>query len=222
MPEQSPNELEALKLGIEQDKLALEREKLELERKKSVWTAVLVVIPVIAVAATIIWGIVSSREQAALTFRLEAAKTVMATKTYGESVSQATFLRENFPDQLGQGFFPKLNMRDFRDAGNVAAKWNFMQYIASRGLTPAQAQVLYHLLYPDDDGWAYRDDVRQLLNQASNKSGLEKVTHSSASHHVAGHDRSSRLGRAGGRRRQAEKSGKLHSAEPDLLGGGVT
>jgi hypothetical protein len=42
-----------------------------------------------------------------------------------------------------------------------------MQYTASRGLTPVQAQELYHLLYPLDDDWAYRDDVRRLLDQAS-------------------------------------------------------
>jgi hypothetical protein len=125
MTEPSPNELEALR--IERDKLALEREKFGLERKKAVWTAASVVVPALAVAATVLWGVVSSREQAALNFRLEAAKTVMSAKTYGEEVSLATFLRENFPSQLGPDFFPKLHIEEFPDAPNVQARADFVQ-----------------------------------------------------------------------------------------------
>ena len=180
MPEQSLNESDALKLEIARDTLALEREKFELEKKKVIWTAISVVVPVIAVAATIMWGIVSAREQAAASFKLEAeqaaasftleaAKAVMASKNYGDAVSLVTMLRENFPGRFGKEFFPTLNITDFPDARNVGAKWNFMQYIAARGLTPTQAQQLYHLLYPLDDDWAYRGDVRQLLDQASTK-----------------------------------------------------
>jgi hypothetical protein len=168
MCEQSQNDLEAQKIKIELDKLALENKKFELEKRTAVLTAFSSVIPVIAVAATIAWGVLSLKEQANLNFRLEAAKTVMTTKNLGEAISKATFLRENFPEQLGNGFLSKLDQKTFPDAPNVAAKWDFMQYIAPRGLTPVQAQELYQLLYPDDE-WAYRDDVRHLLDQASKK-----------------------------------------------------
>ena len=116
MPEQSLNESDALKLEIARDTLALEREKFELEKKKVIWTAISVVVPVIAVAATIMWGIVSAREQAAASFKLEAeqaaasftleaAKAVMASKNYGDAVSLVTMLRENFPGRFGKEFF---------------------------------------------------------------------------------------------------------------------
>jgi hypothetical protein len=169
--EQSHNDLEERKLKIELDKLALERERFNLDRKASVITALSSVIPVIVIAATIAWGIISLKEQANSSLKLEAMKTVMATKTYGDAVSQATFLRENFPSELGKDFLSKLDIKNFPDAPNVSAKWNFMQYIAPRGLTPGQAQELYHLLYPLDDDWAYTNDVHRLLDQASkNKS----------------------------------------------------
>ena len=103
----------------------------------------------IAVAATIAWGVLSLKEQANLkNFRLEAAKTVMTTKNLGEAISKATFLRENFPEQLGNGFLSKLDQKTFPDAPNVAAKWDFMQYIAPRGLTPVQAQGAIPPLIP--------------------------------------------------------------------------
>jgi hypothetical protein len=76
--EKSQNDFEEKKLKIELDKLVLEREKFDLEKRTAVLTAFSSVIPVLVVAATIVWGVVSSREQANLNFKLEAAKTVMA------------------------------------------------------------------------------------------------------------------------------------------------
>jgi hypothetical protein len=172
MPEESAIkqaklELERQKLAIEEKKLGIEGKKLHLEIVKAKWTAVSIVLPVLVIAATITWGVIATRLQAKLTFQLEAAKTVMTADTYADQVTRATFLRDNFPDQLGDDFLKKLDLRDFPDAPNVAAKIRFVDLIAARGLTPEETAELYHILFSDDDSWWRRDEVLAILSKSS-------------------------------------------------------
>ena len=57
-------EMERQKLEIEGQKLAIERQKLNLEITKAKWGTVSIGVPILVVAATIIWGLVSSQTEA--------------------------------------------------------------------------------------------------------------------------------------------------------------
>jgi hypothetical protein len=162
------SDIEDAKLEIERQKLAIERQKLDLEIVKAKWTSLSIIVPVIVVAATIVWGMIATRTQADLTFRLEAAKSVMAAETFGEQVSRAAFLRDNFPDELGSDFLKKLDIQAFPDAPNIGPKFQFINLIAARGLNPEETAELYHIMYPTDE-WSWQKNVQVLLSRASSR-----------------------------------------------------
>jgi hypothetical protein len=112
--------------------------------------------------------------QAKLTFQLETAKTVMASKSYAAAVTQADFLREVFADSLPPHFLAKLDRNNFPDAPNVTAKWQYLQLISSRGLSPDQTAELYHVLYPDDNPWANTPGINAVLAKTSGQTGSSK------------------------------------------------
>ena len=74
------------------------------------------------------------------------------------------------PKQLGSNFLANLDVKNFPDAPNVAAKFEFIKLLASRGMQPDDVAELWHLLYPDDDNWWNREEVRRLLSKAATRS----------------------------------------------------
>jgi hypothetical protein len=69
---------EAEKIAIEQQKLELENLRLRNEASRAKWTAISVMVPLLAALATIAFGFWSTREQAKSQFRLEVAKAIMS------------------------------------------------------------------------------------------------------------------------------------------------
>jgi hypothetical protein len=159
--------IEVKKLDIENKKLEIEQRKLEIELSKVKWTAISIAVTILAALGTIAYGVYSIAEQATLTFQLEAAKSVIASKNTAAAVSQADFLRDVFSDSLPPHFLAKLDVKNFPDAPNVAAKWDFLQLLSSRGLKPDQTAQLYHVLFPDDNSWANTDAINDLLAKTS-------------------------------------------------------
>jgi hypothetical protein len=166
MPENTPQEPLNSGSEIEKLKLEIEKQKLSNEVIRTKWTIISIGVSSLSIIATIVWGVYSLGQQAKSAFQLEAAKAVMAVRTYGDQVSQASFLRENFPEQLGESFFPMLDIKTFPDARNVSAKMEFMKLIVSSGLNAEETAKLYNVLYPDDK-WAQTEPLQTLLKQAT-------------------------------------------------------
>jgi hypothetical protein len=165
--EQDPQNIEAQQLQIEYKKLELEERKLDLEKWKARWTIFSIAVPLLAVLGTIIYGLFSTAQQARITFQLEAAKEVMQSTSYGDAVSKAILFKEVFPDRLPPKFMDRLSLKEFPDAPNVSAKWNFLQVISARGLRPDQTAKLYRVLFPDDDHWSNSPGVNDVLAKSS-------------------------------------------------------
>jgi hypothetical protein len=158
--------LELKRLEIEKRKLEIEERKAEIENLKVKWAAISIAVTMLAALGTIAYGVYSIGQQAKLTFQLEAAKTVMASKNTAGAITQANFLRDVFSDNLPPKFLSKLDLRDFPDAPNVEAKWEFLTLVSSRGLKPDQTAQFYRVLFPDDK-WADTAAINDLLAKTS-------------------------------------------------------
>jgi hypothetical protein len=150
-----------IKSDIEKARLEIEQQKLALESRKLRWTSMSFAIPILAVAVILAAGIYLWLEQTKLTLRMDATRLIMAADTDATQAARATYLRQNFGDQIGP-------VDAFVSSSNTA-KWQFMQLIAQRGLAPDEAASLWHLLYPDDDKWNTKE-LMDLLSKASSRS----------------------------------------------------
>ena len=70
-------DLKKATMALEQKRLEIETQKLDLERSKAKWTAISVVVPLLAATATVAYGFWSTQKQSELNFQLEAAKSIM-------------------------------------------------------------------------------------------------------------------------------------------------
>jgi hypothetical protein len=161
--------VEDARIEIEREKLAIERKKLDLEIAKAKWTSISIAVPVVVVFLSVAFGMYGNKMQAAQSFRLEAVKAVVTAETEAELVTRATFLREQFPEELGPGFLRNLRLSDFDDAPNVLAKFRFIRFVAPQGLNAHETAQLYHYLFPRDDRWWRSEEVKELLLKATDR-----------------------------------------------------
>jgi hypothetical protein len=146
----APN-IELQKLEIERRKLDLERRKVEIELSKTKWTAVSVMVPLLAGIGTVGFGLWSTREQAKSAFEVEVAKSILSAPTPSEAAGKADFFMKLFPGKLPATFAGQVDYVSF-DAGEVAAKKLLFEMMAKK-LDPGDSLSLWRSLFPDDE-WA--------------------------------------------------------------------
>ena len=163
-----PETLDDAKLEIERQKLEIERQKLRLDTTKAKWATFSIGVPIVVVAATIVWGVVSSQTQARQALRLEAMRTIMSTDIRDMQVARASFMREFFKIDLGEDFFKDLGKFTNPEQANVIAKVRFIETVASRGLNPEETARLFNILF-EKDWWASDPKILEVLSAASKR-----------------------------------------------------
>jgi len=144
-------DFEAKKLEIEAKRLRIEEQKLAIERGKAKWTAASIVIPLLAAMATVAYGFWSTKEQAELNFRLEAAKSIMQAPNPVDAVGRVRFLTATFPDRLPSNFFTSVDNPYRFGTYPSSVLFDFIKLLSPR-LNPSQTLELWNIVF--DDGWA--------------------------------------------------------------------
>jgi hypothetical protein len=148
---------EAEKIAIEKDKLALEKTKLVSEERRAKWTAISVVVPLLAGLATVAFGFWSTKEQAKSQLQLEIAKAIMSAPTIAETHDRARLLKGLFPaDAVG---IVKVDDKPRPDAFVTPSQRELFRAMAARDMKPRQILDLYKALFPEDN-WASRKEIR--------------------------------------------------------------
>jgi hypothetical protein len=145
-------EIERDKLKIEYEKIAVENRKLEVELKQSKWTALSVVVSLLAILGTVSYGLWNTYQQAKFAFQAEIAKGIIASQDPEEANAKAQFFIELFPDKLPQIFAKQVDPSRWSNALGWRGRLALFQTIA-KGLTADQAITLWRQLFPEDK-WA--------------------------------------------------------------------
>jgi hypothetical protein len=91
-------------LDLERDKLELERAKLVVEKQKAAWTAIGIAVPIVVVAATVMFGVWSQYQKGRDDFALKSAEIIMAGSSPIATKNKAQALAALFPSQLPVDF----------------------------------------------------------------------------------------------------------------------
>lgn len=94
--------------SIEKIKLKLEYERLRIERIKMWGTALSIIIPLLVVTLTIIYGVWSENGRAKTNFEIKAVEIVMNASSPQSATNKAIVLSELFPDRLPKNFRDKM------------------------------------------------------------------------------------------------------------------
>jgi hypothetical protein len=148
--------------GDDDKRLEIELQKLVIERTKVKWTAISVIIPLLAAIGTVAFGIWSTHEQETFNFQLEAAKSVMQAPNVTEALGRTKLLNRLFSDRLPQGFLKEIDNPDFakRSDMTLEPKAHFIITVSNRGLNPLETAQLWHALFKDE--WSSRADEEQV------------------------------------------------------------
>src|ERR1700733_8321100 len=132
--------------------LQIELEKLTIEKQKIKWTAISVMIPLLAAIGTVAYGIWNTHELEKANFQLEAAKSVMQAPSLSDSLGRAKLLTKLFPDKLPKNFFPEIDLTGIAIKGDttLGPKANFVNAVASKGLSPLETARLWHSLLKEE------------------------------------------------------------------------
>lgn len=93
---------------IDRMKLRLEYEHLQMEKTRSRMTVLSILIPVIVVMITVVYGMLAENEKANVDFQIKAAEIVMNAPTPESATVKAIVLHELFPDRLPENFKDKM------------------------------------------------------------------------------------------------------------------
>lgn len=93
---------------LERAKLEIECERLKIGRSKIKWTAISILIPIVATIATICFGIYNFANQARKDFEIKAVEIVMNSPSPQVALNKAQVLVEMFPDRLPPNFVQSL------------------------------------------------------------------------------------------------------------------
>jgi hypothetical protein len=167
---------EAGKLDLEKQKLHIEKERLELEKLKILhedsrikWTAISVLVSLLAALATVVFGFWSTNQQAKSNFKVELMKTIMTPDSISESVRRARFLAFMFKDFND-------NLANFENAHKSEEKWQnynvdiskrkeeLIRIMAPQGLCANQVLALWNELFGED--WTKRNELFQIVSTA--------------------------------------------------------
>jgi hypothetical protein len=127
-------DLESAKLLIETQKLEIEKQKLKIERSKLVYSSLIGIIPLLAVIATIYYGIWTQRQQEKSQFQLKAAEIMFNSKDGYEIKSRAEILKmilqDKLPSNFAEAFLP--DSMGFNDVYTINAKIELLKMLASK------------------------------------------------------------------------------------------
>jgi hypothetical protein len=154
-PQQANNsEEQEPRYDLEVEKLKLEKEKLKVERMKAIWSAISIVVPLIAATATIFYGIWSQRQQASSQFEIKAAELVMSTESPLQAKDKAKALRALFPDRISQEFCDSFNPGNFPNYSPdiIGAKQELLRMLVGKSQKEKQEILsVWKKLFPDDN-----------------------------------------------------------------------
>jgi len=148
------HDLEVQKIAIEREKLQIERAKLKIERSKAWWSGV----PILAVAATIGFGIWQQHQQARTEFELKTAEIVMNTDNPDVTRNKATALIGLFPGELPADLPKRVDPDKFAvDQTDLSSD---LFDVISAHMTDAPAILaLWRIVHPDDQSPARFEEM---------------------------------------------------------------
>lgn len=94
--------------SLEKIKLKMDCERVRIERFKAWGTVLSIVIPLLVVTITIIYGVWSENERAKTNFEIKAVEIVMNASSPQSATNKAIVLSELFPDRLPKNFKEKM------------------------------------------------------------------------------------------------------------------
>jgi len=161
-------DLKKATMALEQKRLEIETQKLDLERSKAKWTAISVVVPLLAATATVAYGFWSTQKQSELNFQLEAAKSIMQAPNPNEALGRAEFFTQIFPGRLPNNFIKPTDTTKYHTATDtsVAPKMEFIRTLANAGLSADQIAELWRTMFFGDE-WAKEEQLLALLARFS-------------------------------------------------------
>jgi hypothetical protein len=161
------NDLEAQKLLIEREKLEIEKKKLAIEHSNVKWAAFSSVVPLLAIIATIAFGLWSQREQQKMAFQMEIVKGIVEVPDEYRAINRIKPYNAIFPDQLPKtlvvGDLPE---KFWQSMDASPAQDNFMKLISDHGLNPVQTAELWSILFPTDE-WAADPKLLEFLRNTT-------------------------------------------------------
>jgi hypothetical protein len=104
--------------NIEQRKLDIELEKLVIERTKVKWSAISVIVPLLAAIGTVGYGFRNTQKQAEMNFQLELVKSVIQERGPLEALNKAKFYANLFPERMAT--FKDVTWESFGTTGDPA------------------------------------------------------------------------------------------------------
>ena len=145
----------------------IELAKLAVERQKVKWTAISVMVPLLAAIGTVAFGIWSTHEQEKFNFQLEAAKSVMQAPNLSEALGRTKLFTRLFADRLPEGFFREVDLTGIAQRGDpmLEPKAGFVNTVASKGLSPLETAQLWHAMFKED--WSNNPEVMAIIEKSS-------------------------------------------------------
>jgi hypothetical protein len=162
-------------VALEREKLALEREKLEVEKTRAKWTAISVVVTLLAAIFTVAFGLWTNHQQAKRQFEAKVAEIVMQSGSPDEALGRAQTFMAMFPDRLPKDFVKAFDPTEFtnQEMGVPETKKEFLKLLADKGLTKEEIVKVWKHLFPDDN-WMKDFSFESVLSNNGalpNKSG---------------------------------------------------
>jgi hypothetical protein len=142
--------LEREKLAIEREKLAIEHEKLLVERLKARWSAISVIIPLLAFIPTVAYGLWSLHEQARSQFELKVAESVMQSPSPQAALAKAQAFIAMFPGRLSPDLVQPIDPEFFSNRPDAEPKKEFLRLLAEKGLSREEVVKVWAYLFPED------------------------------------------------------------------------
>ncbi len=139
--------------ALGRERLALERERLEVEKMKAKWTAVSVVVPLLAAIFTVAFGLWSNHQQAKSQFEAKVAEVVMQSPSPQEALGRAQTFMAMFPDRLPKNFAKAFDTDQFTNhqVGVAESKKEFLKLLVDKGLTKEEIVKVWKHLFPGDE-----------------------------------------------------------------------
>lgn len=148
-PEENP---ELAKLAIEKQKLEIELEKLKLEKSKMFWSSLLGTIPLLAVVATIFYGIWTQQQQEKTQYQLKAAEIMFDAPDGYEMKLRADILNLIMPDKLPAGFSRNFDpyAMGLHSRYTIEDKFELLKMLAAKAKTNDEIVRNWKNIFPAD------------------------------------------------------------------------
>jgi hypothetical protein len=144
---------ELARLNIEQQKLSIEILKLKIEKRKLFWSTLLGIVPMLAVIATIFYGIWTQQQQEKTQFRLKAAEFIFNSENVEEGIAKAEALKKIFPKALTEDFSKAIdstNIDRFFTRLEISSKKELLRLLAMKAQTKEEIITNWKKIFPLD------------------------------------------------------------------------